>query len=206
MVQRQIEAHLDSYVYIKGDFRPDTARLIQLLSGVELYGNPLSSVRELLQNGFDAVLEQMAYQRLRRPNPADPSLPATLGDLEHVTLRLDARDDGLWLICSDSGVGMTKAIIESSLLVSGKPQRAELIDLERRCLQHGFALGRTGLFGIGVLSYFMIADRLVIFTRRSQEAGDADATTWRFETAASHPSANFARSVSKSTAVESSST
>jgi len=44
-------------------------------------------------------------------------------------------------------------------------------------------LGRTGQFGIGVLSYFMIADRIVISTKRSQEPGDGDGTGWRFETA-----------------------
>lgn len=43
-------------------------------------------------------------------------------------------------------------------------------------------LGRTGQFGIGVLSYFMIANKVIIRTRRSQEAGDSEETGWHFET------------------------
>lgn len=43
-------------------------------------------------------------------------------------------------------------------------------------------LDRTGHFGIGVLSYFMLADKVVVRTRRSQYAGDDEATGWVFET------------------------
>ena len=73
-------AHLDiqprdnSYVYIDGAFRPDTEKLLQLLSGVELYGDELVAVRELLQNAFDAVREKIAYERLNSPDPTDQSL------------------------------------------------------------------------------------------------------------------------------------
>jgi hypothetical protein len=177
-----IQPRDESYVYIDGAFRPDTQKLLQLLSGVELYGDELVAVRELLQNAFDAVREKIAYERLNSPDAANPSLENTLSTLNRVDLRLEVTDDGAWLVCADTGVGMTKALIQDHLLVSGVASRHDVLELERRCGRAGFRLGRTGQFGIGVLSYFMLADRVVIRTRRSQEPGDTDNEGWNFET------------------------
>jgi hypothetical protein len=77
---------------------------------------------------------------------------------------------------------MTKAIIRDRLLVSGAGTRHNVRDLERRCKAAGFRSGRTGDFGIGVLSYFMLADRVEVTTRRSLEPGDAEAQGWHFAT------------------------
>jgi hypothetical protein len=180
--QYKIEPQEGTYEYIDGAFRPNTQRLLQLLSGNVLYGSSMVAVRELLQNAFDAVKEQMAYTRLQQVAPSDDRLESTLGNLNEVRLELGLREDGLWLTCTDTGVGMTKQIIQNYLLISGKSRRHDVLALERQCRNAGFALGRTGKFGIGVLSYFMIADRIVIHTRRSLEPGDADPCGWRFET------------------------
>lgn len=172
----------DSYEYIDGSFRPDTGKLLQILSGTKLYGDKFAAVRELLQNAFDAVREDIAYERLRQEDPASEALEAALGKLRTVELRIDVVDDGLYLTCSDDGVGMTKAIIRDHLLVSGTAKRHDILSLERRCARAGFRLGRTGQFGIGVLSYFMLAKRVAITTRRAQGAGDSEPAGWEFET------------------------
>lgn len=171
-----------TYEYINGAFRPNTEKLLQLLSGTALYGDPLIAVRELLQNAFDAVREKIAYIRLGQRSPADPELAQRLGELHTVSLSLEINNEGSWLVCTDNGIGMTRSIIENHLLVSGTSARHNVLDLERRCLKEGFLLGRTGQFGIGALSYFMIADRLVLSTKRGQEPGDGDGTGWQFET------------------------
>jgi len=171
-----------TYEFINGAFRPNTEKMLQLLAGTALYGDPLAAVRELLQNAFDAVREKTAYLRLEQDTPADPKLEEQLASLHTVTLRLEVDTEGSWLVCTDNGIGMTRSIIENHLLVSGTSSRHDVLDLERRCLEKGFRLGRTGQFGIGVLSYFMICDRLVIETRRSQEPKDIEATGWRFAT------------------------
>ena len=173
----------NAYEYINGSFRPDTEKLLQLLSGTALYGNPLIAVRELLQNAFDAVREKIAYIRLNQGCPSDPQLASKIGELHTVSLRLEKDSEGFWLHCTDNGVGMTRSIIENHLLVSGTTARHDVLELERKCIKEGFLLGRTGQFGIGVLSYFMIADRVIIDTKRSQEPRDADDPGWRFETA-----------------------
>jgi Histidine kinase-, DNA gyrase B-, and HSP90-like ATPase len=171
------------FVYIDGAFRPEPRHILRLLGGVELYRDPMVAVRELLQNAFDAVKEQIARERLRFANPGDPTWAQKLGEQHKVTLSFVEETDGAWLVCEDDGVGMTRTIIERHLLVSGAPTLPEANRLEREANAHGFSVERSGQFGIGVLSYFMIADRMIITTRRSPLAGgDPDATGWRFET------------------------
>jgi hypothetical protein len=181
-VHRDVRAQPGTYEYINGSFRPNTKRLLEMLSGIELYRHPMAAVRELLQNAMDAVRVQMAYERLQNPNAGRAGLELDLGRLHRIELRIEPAVDGIWLICSDDGIGMTKRVIENNLLVSGAKPTHDVLDLERRCSTAGFRLSRTGQFGIGVLSYFMIADRVVLMTRRSQDAGDSEQTGWTFET------------------------
>jgi hypothetical protein len=181
-MRRDLKPKEGTYEYINGAFRPNTQKLLELFAGTHLYREPLAAVRELVQNAFDAVRERIAYQRLSEPNPLDLELVTAIRKLHHVTLRLETREDGNWLVCRDSGIGMTMAIIKNYLLVSGRARRHDILELQRRCQQAGFNLDRTGQFGIGVLSYFMIADRVTISTRRALEAGDSGQTGWHFET------------------------
>jgi hypothetical protein len=139
------------------------------------------AVRELLQNAFDAVREQLAYTRLGQPDPNRADLEQELGTQNRVDLRFEAIDGTHWLICTDTGVGMTKAIIRDHFLVSGTARRHDLLALERRCKQAGFLLGRTGEFGFGALTYFMLADQVILRTRRGPGPKDADPTGWYFE-------------------------
>lgn len=181
-LHRDIVPKENSYVYIDGSFRPDTQKVLQLLSGVELYRTPMIAVRELLQNAFDAIKEQIAYERLAKSNSADPSLLKNLSKLHHVKLTLEKRSDGFWLICKDDGIGMTKTIIRDHFLISGSSKRHDVLSLERKCKAKGFTLGRTGQFGIGVLSFFMLGSQVKLKTLRSQSPGDAEGHGWSFET------------------------
>ena len=172
-----------AYEFIDGAFRPDTQRLLGLLSGQALYGTPMAAVRELLQNAMDAVKERIAYLKLRSTHPDSRDLDERLA-LDHlIELQLETDAAGVWLACHDTGMGMSKNIIKDHLLVSGKSTRRDLLELERRCRNAGFTLGRTGQFGIGVLSYFMIAQRVEFNTLRGPEDNTADRTGWQFTTA-----------------------
>ena len=55
----------NAYEFIEGAFRPNTAKLLQILSGTNLYRSELDAIRELLQNAFDAVKETIAYEIVR---------------------------------------------------------------------------------------------------------------------------------------------
>lgn len=182
-VRRRINPRANSYEYIDGAFRPNTQKILQLLSGIELYGNELAAVRELLQNSFDAVRELIAYERLQKRDPSNPKWEEMLGEYHEVELILEIDEGGnAWLICNDDGVGMTRAIIRDYLLVSGITQPPDVRSLESRCRLAGFELNKTGQFGIGVLSYFMVARYIQIQTRRSSLCGDSDPCGWIFET------------------------
>ncbi|MGV3661564.1 MAG: HD domain-containing protein [Prosthecobacter sp.] len=177
----------EAYVFIKGAFRPNTSKLIQLLSGTQLWGSPTAAIREILQNAFDAVREQMAYKRLScvstgQMPPADQSWEQFLGNMHQVRLILERRENEFWIICQDDGIGMNRPIIEHHFLVSGNAVRHSVKQLERICSAAGFELGRTGQFGIGVLSYFMIGDVMKLTTRRTQVAGDDESNGWCFTT------------------------
>ncbi len=93
-------------------------------------------------------------------------------------MRLEAIDGTHWFICTDTGVGMTKAIIRDHFLINGTARRHDLLALERRCKQAGFLLGRTGELGIGALTYFMLADQVILRTRRSPGPKDAPWSTF----------------------------
>ena len=181
-VHRDIVPREGTYEYIDGGFRPDTGKLLSLLSGTSLYSDPIQAVRELLQNSFDAVSEKIAYQRLAQPNPSSSALASQLAKQHRVSLQVESIGGDSYLVCTDNGIGMTKAIIRDRVLVSGSSPRRDVRALERRCKDAGFLLGRSGQFGIGILSYFMLATRVEIDTQRAQEGGDADSATWHFET------------------------
>lgn len=181
---RNIAPRDGAYEYVNGAFRPDTNKLLQLLSGVELYGSELAATRELLQNAFDAVQIQIGLERIGHSNPLDPRYLAHLREVHEVVLSLDVIAGEAWITCTDTGVGMSKRIIEGYLLVSGSRRPPETLELTRRCNRAGFSLETTAEFGIGVLSYFMLADRLIIRTVRSRESsmGAPEFSGWRFET------------------------
>ncbi|WP_437922949.1 TIR domain-containing protein [Sorangium sp. So ce291] len=182
-VHREIRPKDGAYEYIDGSFRPDTSKVLALLGGTELYGNRYAAVRELIMNALDAVSEQIAYERLEEQTPADQELEAELGNRHRVTLSLEGHPEIGWtLVCSDTGAGMSKRILRDYLLVSGTSRRHDVLALERRCRGAGFAVGRIGQFGIGALSYFMLASYVTILTRRSQLAGEGEDTGWIFET------------------------
>jgi histidine kinase/DNA gyrase B/HSP90-like ATPase len=179
-VHKNIKPRDDSYVFMDGTFRPDQERILELLGGVALYGSPLAAVRELLQNAFDAVKEQIAYQRLLHDEPAAQSTYDQFAATHRIALQLEQSEEGVRLTCRDTGVGMSREIIESRFLVSGSGTSHETKALERLCEAKGFSLGRTARFGIGVLAYFLLGARLKITTRRSPSANGGDTSGWSF--------------------------
>jgi hypothetical protein len=180
IVSRDIKPMPNTFEYIEGAFRPNRTKLLSLLAGTRLYANQYDAIRELMQNAFDAVSEQVAHDVLAN---SDTSAHTKFSATHSIQISTEERIDGFWLICVDSGIGMTRRVIERYLLVSGSNTRPEVLDLKRRCNARGVQFTRTGEFGIGVLSYFMIADKIVIETRASVQAyNDVEAHGWRFET------------------------
>jgi molecular chaperone HtpG len=133
-------------------FQVDLHGVVDLLAR-HLYSGPRVYVRELLQNGVDAITARRAL---------DPACPATA--------RLRPLADGSLLVV-DSGIGLTRAEAEELLATVGRSSKRDL-DL---------GLGRQeflGQFGIGLLSAFMVADEIELVSRSARDP-QAPAVRWR---------------------------
>lgn len=169
-----------NYEFIDGTFKPNSKKLLQLLAGTELYGNPILAIRELIQNSLDAVKVQMAYKIIEEGYTTEEQFDL-LKTKFNIQLTVTKENDDYWITCNDDGVGMDKEIIKKCFLVGGASKRHELLELERKCNKIGYNLEVTGQFGIGVMSYFMIADKMLIKTKKSFLSGNHEATGWEFE-------------------------
>jgi hypothetical protein len=115
---RNIRPAAGKYEYINGSFRPNTSRLLDLLTGSRLYGSAFAAVRELIQNAFDSVREQIAREQISRRR-YDPAYAQAIADKHSVELRFEVGSEAARLICTDTGAGMSKDIITNRLLISG---------------------------------------------------------------------------------------
>ncbi len=122
-------------------FQVDLRGIVDLLAR-HLYSSPRVYLRELLQNGVDAITA-------RRELDNGP---------EHILLR-PLTDGGLEVI--DTGVGLTVTEARELLATIGRSSKR---DVE-------FGQGREeflGQFGIGLLSAFMVADEIELFSRSAR--------------------------------------
>jgi hypothetical protein len=137
----------------------DVVRLVDRFGGRALYGDRVDvPLRELLQNGSDAVRAQRALDDLA-------------ADWGAITVRLQPLEDGeeqgdRWLELEDTGVGMSSGTLSGHLLDFGRSYwESEQVLLELPgLLAKGFA--PTGRYGVGFFSVFMWD-------------GDVRITSWR---------------------------
>jgi molecular chaperone HtpG len=136
-------------------FSLDRGKLLDLLVGHTIYNDPTVAIRELLQNGIDAVRYQYYLESKRIGDKA------TIG---HVNVFWN--NSNRELVVHDNGIGMNLTIITEHLMKVGssyynttqfKNDNSDFTPISR--------------FGIGVLSCFMISDDIEIITKRSQGLG-----------------------------------
>jgi hypothetical protein len=142
-------------------FRLAHDEIRDLLMGVRLYGDPALAIRELYQNALDAC----RYRNVR----------AQFADQQYsgrIVFRQGVDENGRAFVeCEDNGVGMGSYELEHVFSRAGRrfvhtPEflwerakwRAQRPDLE---------LWPNSRFGIGVFSYFMLADEIEIWTARA---------------------------------------
>ncbi|MFF4379967.1 ATP-binding protein [Kitasatospora sp. NPDC001547] len=153
-------------------FRLDERRVRSLLMGVELYRDRDLAVRELYQNALDACRYRRARtEYLDRTNPI-----ATFTYEGRIEFRQGLDEDGrAYLECQDNGVGMGEEELRGVFSNAGA-RFAEQLDfkLERaewRKVDPPVELYPNSRFGIGVLSYFMLADEIRVTTCRMHVDG-----------------------------------
>ncbi|SEQ78539.1 Histidine kinase-, DNA gyrase B-, and HSP90-like ATPase [Streptomyces sp. yr375] len=142
-----------------------------LLMGEQLYGGePQLALRELYQNAMDACrYRAMRWEYLgstgRRPASWTGRIVFTQG-----------RDErGRYVECRDNGVGMSAEQLKQTFTRAGSrfERSASFRKEQSRWLRHDPALRLypNSRFGIGVFSYFMLADEMTIVTRQVSPDG-----------------------------------
>jgi molecular chaperone HtpG len=129
-----------------GDIKTDFQGLIQLLAK-NLYPQQDMFIRELIQNAHDSIVKRQAMG----------NAPAGLIEI------LADRHSGT-VVFRDNGAGMTESEIVDYLATIGRSGTGELrAQLQQRDRTRAQSL--IGQFGIGFLSAFTAAERLVVVTR-----------------------------------------
>jgi molecular chaperone HtpG len=146
-------------------FEADVSRLLHLMVH-SVYSDRDIFVRELVSNAADAC------EKLRYDSLANPELVSG-GDPFAITIAVDP--DAKTLTFSDNGVGMGRDDLAEGLgTIARSGTRAFLDKLgSDEASKEGANL--IGQFGIGFYSAFMVADEVVVETRK---AGSAEAWRW----------------------------
>ena len=130
-------------------FQVDLRGLVDLLSH-HLYSSPKVYVRELLQNGIDAVT-------MRGATDDRPAILLT---------GADQSTDGR-MHCFDSGVGLDDDDVRTFLATIGRSSKRDELGFARTDM--------LGQFGIGLLSAFLVTDEIEVLSRK----GDGPIVRWR---------------------------
>ena len=123
-------------------FKVNLGGMIDILSN-HLYSSPDVFVRELMQNGVDAISARQTADKQFLEN----------GGL--ITVEID---EGKTIRFTDNGTGLTEEEIHRFLAVIGQSSKR---DIEEGMINADY----IGRFGIGLLSCFMVTDEILIRTR-----------------------------------------
>lgn len=152
-------------------FRLDERRVRELLMGVNLYGDRALAIRELYQNALDACRLRQAYEQ-EHSQVYDRRFDYS-GRIE---FNQDWDAYGRYFLeCRDNGVGMGEKELREVFSQAGAKfteQRGFWEDQAAwRKLDPPVELYPNSRFGIGVFSYFMLADEIEVTTRRMDRHG-----------------------------------
>ncbi|MGW3994106.1 wHTH domain-containing protein [Amycolatopsis sp. NPDC004772] len=152
-------------------FRLDETRVRELLMGEQLYRDRSLAIRELYQNALDACRYRQAWHQYlvaRSGGPRNLPWPGK------IRFRQWEESGQHFLSCHDNGVGMGEAELREVFSQAGIrfADRREFAVERARWKSEGVHIHPNSRFGIGVMSYFMLADRIEVTTRRLNLVGD----------------------------------
>ena len=143
-------------------FQAEVAELLNLMVH-SVYSETDIFLRELISNASDAC-DKLRYEAI-----ANPQLIAE-GASPNITIAPDKEASILSVI--DSGIGMDRQELIDNL---GTIARSGTKSFLSRLTEARDGVGLIGQFGVGFYAAFMVADRIVVTSRR---AGEHDAFTW----------------------------
>ncbi|MCS7480556.1 hypothetical protein ACFFQW_21100 [Umezawaea endophytica] len=154
-------------------FQLDEERVRDLLMGEQLYQDRHMAVRELYQNALDACRYRQARETYNEQRTRKPS--TWVGKIQ---FRQGVERGRHFIECEDNGIGMdtpelTGVFAQAGVRFANLPEyREEQLDWESA--DRPVKLFLNSRFGIGVLSYFMLADEIEVTTRRMGRDGLPD--------------------------------
>ncbi|WP_437333592.1 phosphorylase family protein [Sorangium sp. So ce394] len=141
---------------------PDHAR--RLFMGTDLWGDPSFAYRELFQNALDACRYRLGRSRYLNI-PYAPAIRMYHGRTS------EGRE---YVECEDNGIGMDRDIVASCFAMAGR-RFVNTDEFRREVAEwraNGIDVHTNSQFGIGVFSYFLVADELEIETSRLGVSGE----------------------------------
>jgi hypothetical protein len=152
-------------------FRLAQDQVLELLMGEQLYGDPALAIRELYQNALDAC----RYAQARLTYLKRAGLSNVLDEWTgRICFRQGIDGEGRpYIECEDNGIGMGVRELTDTFTQAGRRfvDTPEFIEEQAEWLAHDVRLYANSQFGIGVLSYFMLADDFEVETRRMDRRG-----------------------------------
>lgn len=152
------------YTYVDLGFHLDEESVISLVMGINLYGNPLLFLRELLQNAVDTCHHRQALH---------DATPNASKYVPQIVVELYQENRKWFLTVEDNGMGMDEEIVHQHFARIGKSYYRSSRFLQERA-ETGVIFQPISVFGIGVLSVFMVTDLLRVQTRKQKNAYDLD--------------------------------
>jgi molecular chaperone HtpG len=146
------------------EFQAEVKQLLDLMVH-SLYSDKDVFLRELVSNASDA-LDKLRFERLTQPE---------LGGSGELEIRLERNGDQRTLSISDNGIGMTREEIIKNLGTIAKSGTKEFLSAVRERGGKDVPPELIGQFGVGFYSAFMVAQKIVVVSRR---AGSERATRW----------------------------
>jgi molecular chaperone HtpG len=146
-------------------FQAETKKLLDLMIH-SLYTNKEIFLRELISNASDAL------DRLRFEALTDPTL---LEANDKYEIRLETDKEARTLSISDTGIGMSREEVMANIGTIARSGTDELRKGLEAATTAQMAVDLIGRFGVGFYSSFMVADKVVLTTRK---AGESMATRW----------------------------
>jgi molecular chaperone HtpG len=147
------------------EFQAETRQLLQLVIH-SIYSNKDIFLRELISNASDAL------DKLRLESLTDSDLKVDTSDL-HIALEVE--QDARTLTVRDNGAGMSRDDVVELIGTIAKSGTASLLESLKEAKDPAAAQSLIGQFGVGFYSAFMVADKVILRTRR---AGTDSGTLW----------------------------
>ena len=149
-------------------FQTEVRQLLQLMIH-SLYSNKEIFLRELISNASDAA-DKLRFEAL-----ASPKL---LADDTDLGIAIEVDKDKRTLSITDNGIGMSRDELIDNLGTIAKSGTAEFLQQMTGDKQHDAHL--IGQFGVGFYSAFIVADKVMVESRRAGLEADA-AVRWESE-------------------------